>query len=48
VEGVEVDVGEEECGHGVRGLGGRLGLGGESDDREESKERQEVKGLHGR
>ena len=48
VEGIEVDIGEQERGHGVRGLRGRLGLRGKGDDREQGKERQEVKGLHGK
>ncbi len=48
VEGIEVDIREQERGHGVRGVRGRLGLRGWRDDREQSKEQQEVNGLHGK
>lgn len=48
VEGIEVDIGEEERGNGGDRKGGRLGVGGEGVEGKESEEWQEAKGLHGR
>jgi len=48
VEGIEVDVREEECGDGAGCVGGGLGPSWESGGGEQGEEQKEVKRLHGR